>query len=82
MGVEDDMDYGPDSTAPPSDSDLDGEEGQGGSSAPAPPSRQERMIATPSVTQSRWAAILARHPPGDASARGPGPFPTPLLMAA
>eukprot|EP00959_Pyramimonas_sp_CCMP1952_P389984 8172896-Pyramimonas_sp.AAC.1 len=51
MDVEDDMDYGPDSTTPPSDSDLDDEEGQGGSSAPAPPSRQERMNATPSITQ-------------------------------
>eukprot|EP00959_Pyramimonas_sp_CCMP1952_P259901 5433826-Pyramimonas_sp.AAC.1 len=40
------------------------------------------MNATPSITQGRWAASLARHPPGDASGRGPGTFPTPLLMAA
>eukprot|EP00959_Pyramimonas_sp_CCMP1952_P260437 5445659-Pyramimonas_sp.AAC.2 len=40
------------------------------------------MNATPSITQGRWAAILARHPPGYSSGRGPGTFPAPLLMAA
>eukprot|EP00959_Pyramimonas_sp_CCMP1952_P237963 4972780-Pyramimonas_sp.AAC.1 len=80
MDVDDDMDHEPDRSTPPSD--LDDEEGQGNNSAPAPPSRQERMNATPIIAQGRWAAILARHPPGGPRKRGPATFPTPLLMAA
>eukprot|EP00959_Pyramimonas_sp_CCMP1952_P297104 6215654-Pyramimonas_sp.AAC.1 len=80
MGVDEETAHEPDSSTPPSD--LDGEEGQGSNSAPTPPSRQERMSATPIITQGRWAAILARHPPGGPGKRGPFTFPTPLLMAA
>eukprot|EP00959_Pyramimonas_sp_CCMP1952_P465088 9487685-Pyramimonas_sp.AAC.1 len=57
-------------------------EGSGVSNAPAPPSRQERMRSIPIITQSRWAPLLARHPPGEIKRRGPPAFPVPLLMAA
>eukprot|EP00959_Pyramimonas_sp_CCMP1952_P185280 3874348-Pyramimonas_sp.AAC.1 len=41
------------------------EGGTGDSNAPAPPSRQERTRPVTIITQSRWASLLARHPPGE-----------------
>eukprot|EP00959_Pyramimonas_sp_CCMP1952_P256332 5354369-Pyramimonas_sp.AAC.1 len=41
------------------------EGGSGDSNAPAPLSRQERMRSIPTITHSRWASLLARHPPGE-----------------
>eukprot|EP00959_Pyramimonas_sp_CCMP1952_P057588 1202057-Pyramimonas_sp.AAC.1 len=41
------------------------EGGPGDSNALAPPSRQERMRSIPIIAQSRWASLLARHPPGE-----------------
>eukprot|EP00959_Pyramimonas_sp_CCMP1952_P432136 9049492-Pyramimonas_sp.AAC.1 len=80
MEVDEEMDHDPDSANPPSDHADEG--GQGGSNAPAPPSRQERTRSTPVITQSRWASILARHPQRGAKKKGPPAFPLPLLMAA
>eukprot|EP00959_Pyramimonas_sp_CCMP1952_P268308 5610164-Pyramimonas_sp.AAC.1 len=49
----------------------------GDNAAPTPPSRQGRMRSVPMITQSRWATLLARFPPGDHRPMGPPILPRP-----